>query len=58
MNTQKKKERGAAYKGLREKIGAILREQHDALPVPRSDLLDDLMRRVEIECSKEKRQLH
>jgi hypothetical protein len=56
----RKERRTATYKALGEKIGSILRKQYDALPMPRSDLLNDLMRRVEeAEIAREKnKRLH
>jgi hypothetical protein len=50
MVKPEREERRAARDKLREAIGAVLRKQYDALPTPRSDLLDDLMERIEAEC--------
>jgi hypothetical protein len=47
MIRQKEEERRAANKRLSDEIAAVLRKQYDALPMPRSDLLDDLMERID-----------
>jgi hypothetical protein len=49
MTKQERGKRRAANNELWREIGTILRKQYDDLPFPRSDLLDDLMERIEAE---------
>jgi hypothetical protein len=42
---------------LARDLGAILKAQYEMLPTPRSDLLDELMERLDVESSKS-RQMH
>jgi hypothetical protein len=56
MIRQKKEERRAA-KRLSDEIAAVLRKQYDALPMPRSDLLDDLMEPIDAEGLATKKDL-
>jgi hypothetical protein len=57
MIRQRKEERRAASKRLMDEIAAVLRKQYDALPMPRSDLLDDLMERINAEGLATKKDL-
>lgn len=57
MVRQKKEERRAVSKRLMNEIAAVLRKQYDALPMPRSDLLDDLMERIDAEGLARKKDL-
>jgi hypothetical protein len=54
MTIRELEERRTARKKLREEIGAILRKQYDALPMPPSDLLDRLMERIDAEEGRAK----
>jgi hypothetical protein len=57
MIRQKKEERRAANKRLSDEIAAVLRKRYDALPMPHSDLLDDLMERIDAEGLATKKDL-
>jgi hypothetical protein len=44
-----------SHSKLARDLAAVLKAQYDALPTPRSDLLDELMARLDAECSKSRR---
>jgi len=46
MATLKQEERRVSEKRIREELGAALREEYNALPMPSDDLLDRLMERI------------
>jgi hypothetical protein len=55
---RRRREHDQTHSKLARDLGAVLKAQYEALPVPRSDLLDDLMERLEAESSRPPRQLH